>query len=253
MQEDTIMLYQIHNGAVRFAADTILEHINFEIRDTEKIAVVGRNGCGKTTLLKLISGEVPLSKRDSDEDIYISKAGNPVIGYLKQIAFEDDLVTLEAEIRKAFMPILTLQAQMEQLLKELDQPDLSADTAEHLAKKYASAEERFSWMGGYDYEREYDMVLTQFGFPPAVRKKRLSEFSGGQRTKIAFAKLLLSKPDILLLDEPTNHLDIATVEWLEHYLKDYGRAVVIVSHDRMFLDKLADVVEQAERGRMILS
>ena len=154
MQEDTIMLYQIHNGAVRFAADTILEHINFEIRDTEKIAVVGRNGCGKTTLLKLISGEVPLSKRDSDEDIYISKAGNPVIGYLKQIAFEDDLVTLEAEIRKAFMPILTLQAQMEQLLKELDQPDLSADTAEHLAKKYASAEERFSWMGGYDYERE---------------------------------------------------------------------------------------------------
>lgn len=185
MQEDTIMLYQIHNGAVRFAADTILEHINFEIRDTEKIAVVGRNGCGKTTLLKLISGEVPLSKRDSDEDIYISKAGNPVIGYLKQIAFEDDLVTLEAEIRKAFMPILTLQTQMEQLLKELDQPDLSADTAEHLAQQYASAEERFSWMGGYDYEREYDMVLTQFGFPPAVRKKNVClNFPAGSGQKL---------------------------------------------------------------------
>lgn len=110
------MLYQICNGAVRFAAETVLEHINFEIRNKEKIAVVGRNGCGKTTLLKLIAGEVELSKRDSDEDIYIARAGKPVIGYLKQNAFEDDSLTMEQEVRKAFSELLAMKAEMERLV-----------------------------------------------------------------------------------------------------------------------------------------
>lgn len=235
------MLYQIHHGAVRFAAATILENIDFEIRDTEKIAVVGRNGCGKTTLLKLIAGEVDLSKRDSDEDIYIAKAGNPVIGYLKQMAFEDDKVTLETEIRKAFLPILELQNEMDFLLQQLEQ-----DSTDEYVKKYTNAQERFNWLGGYEYEREYEIILGQFGFLPEDYQKKLSEFSGGQQTKIAFAKLLLSKPEVLLLDEPTNHLDISTVEWLEDYLKTYKRAVVIVSHDRMFLDKVVSVVYEIE-------
>lgn len=235
------MLYQIHNGAVKFAADTILKNINFEIRDTEKIAVVGRNGCGKTTLLRLIVGEVDLSKRDSDFDIFISKAGNPVIGYLKQMAFEDNELTLEEEIRKAFIPILELEQKMEELLHRLEEePD------EKYVKKYTDAQERFNWLGGYEYEREYEIILKQFGFTHEDYHKKLSEFSGGQQTKIAFAKLLLSKPDVLLLDEPTNHLDISTIEWLEGYLKAYKRAVVIVSHDRMFLDKVVDVVYEIE-------
>lgn len=235
------MLYQISHGAVRFAADTILEDINFEIRDTEKIAVVGRNGCGKTTLLKLIAGEVDLSKRDSDEHIFIAKAGSPVIGYLKQMAFEDDQITLEDEIRKAFIPILKLQAEMDNLLLQLEK-----EPNDEQVNKYARTQERFQWLGGYEYERECEIILKQFGFLPQDFTKKLSEFSGGQQTKISFAKLLLSKPDILLLDEPTNHLDISTVEWLEGYLKTYNRAVVIVSHDRMFLDKVADVVYEIE-------
>ena len=237
------MLYQISNGCVRFGADTILEHINFEIRNTEKIAVVGRNGCGKTTLLRLIAGEVELSKRDSDEDIFIAKAGKPTIGYLKQVAFEDENITVEEEIRKVFAPVLSLQGKMEQALLEVER-----EASEENVKRYSALQERFETMGGYHYDREFDGLFYSFGFRDEDRSRRMAEFSGGQRSKIAFIKLLLSKPDIMLLDEPTNHLDMAAVEWLEQYLKNYNRAVVVVSHDRMFLDNVADVVYEIEYG-----
>lgn len=235
------MLYQINNGAVRFADTLILERINFEIRNTEKIAVVGRNGCGKTTFLKLIAGEVKLDKRDSDEDIFIAKTGNPTIGFLKQMTFEDDSVTLETEIKKVFETILNMKERMERILLEIDKtPD------DKLVKEYASLEEQFNIQGGYQYEKDYEIILKEFGFTNEDKVRALSTFSGGQKTKIAFIKLLLSKPDILLLDEPTNHLDISTIEWLEGYLKSYPRAVVIVSHDRMFLDQVVDVVYEIE-------
>ena len=237
------MLYQISNGCVRFGADTILEHINFEIRNTEKIAVVGRNGCGKTTLLRLIAGEVELSKRDSDEDIFIAKAGKPTIGYLKQVAFEDENITVEEEIRKVFAPVLSMQGKMEQALLEVER-----EASEENVKRYSALQERFEAMGGYHYDREFDGLFYSFGFRDEDRSRRMAEFSGGQRSKIAFIKLLLSKPDIMLLDEPTNHLDMAAVEWLEQYLKNYNRAVVVVSHDRMFLDNVADVVYEIEYG-----
>lgn len=237
------MLYQISNGAVAFAADVILHNINFEIRSTEKIAVVGRNGCGKTTLLKLISGEVELEKRDSDEDIFIAKSGSPEIGYLKQIAFDDPSITLEQEIRKVFAPMELRKRQLEQAAKELE-----TDHSEEKVKAYTNMEEKFREDGGYYYEKEYDVLIRKFGFSEEERKKPLKDFSGGQQTKIAFIKLLLSKPDILLLDEPTNHLDITTIEWLESYLKSYPKAVVVVSHDRMFLDNVVDVVYEIEYG-----
>jgi len=240
------MLYQIHNGAAMYAADTILRDINFEIRnDKEKIAVVGRNGCGKTTLLKLINGEIDLVKRDSDEDIYIAKTGNPQIGYLKQMTFADDSVTLETEVKKVFEPLHKMIASMDDMVKRME-----TDHSTELVEKYTKLQEQFNYIGGYYYEKEYEVVLKKFGFTEEDKKKPLSEFSGGQRTKIAFVKLLLEKPDILLLDEPTNHLDIETVEWLEGYLRDYPRAVVVVSHDRMFLDNIVDVVYEIEYGKI---
>ena len=235
------MLYQICNGAVRFAAATILENINFEIRNTEKIAVVGRNGCGKTTLLKLIAGEVELSRRDSDEDIYIAKAGKPTIGYLKQISFADETALLDTEVRKVFAPVLEMQKQMENMISRMDR-----ERSDRLIQQYADLQEYFEDIGGYYYEKDYDIMLKKFGFTEEDKWKPLSEFSGGQKTKIAFIKLLLTKPDILLLDEPTNHLDISTIEWLESYLQDYNRAVVIVSHDRVFLDRVVSVVYEIE-------
>lgn len=235
------MLYQICNGAVRFAANTVLENVNFEIRNNENIAVVGRNGCGKTTLLKLIAGEVELSKRDSDENIYISRAGKPTIGYLKQISFEDESVLLDTEVRKVFAPILEMQQKLEEMIVQMD-----TEKSEKLIQKYADLQEHFEDIGGYYYEKDYDIMLKKFGFTKEDKWKPLSEFSGGQKTKISFIKLLLTKPDILLLDEPTNHLDIDTIEWLENYLRDYNRAVVIVSHDRFFLDRVVSVVYEIE-------
>lgn len=237
------MLYQIVNGAVEFGAEVILSEVNFEIRNTEKIAIVGRNGCGKTTLLKLIAGEVELAKRDSDEDIFIAKSGNPTIGYLKQMAFEDTSITMEAEVQKAFADIISMNDRMNSLLQEIEN-----NPSEDKIKSYTSLQERYEYLGGYTYQKEFDIVLKKFGFTNEDRQKPLSEFSGGQQTKIAFARMLLSKPDILLLDEPTNHLDMDTVRWLEGYLKDYNRAVVVVSHDRYFLDRLADVVYEIEYG-----
>ena len=239
------MLYQICHGAVSFADEEILHDINFEIRNTEKIAVVGRNGCGKTTLLKLIHGDVELDKRDSDEDIFIAKAGNPQIGYLKQIAFEDPSVTLEQEVRKVFAP-------MERRKKELEAAAqaLETDYSEEAVTRYTAMEEKFKEDGGYYFEKEYDVIIRKFGFSEEERKKPLSEFSGGQQTKIAFIKLLLSKPDILLLDEPTNHLDNEMVTWLEDFLRGFKGVVIMVTHDRYFLDRVTNKILEISHGNL---
>ena len=233
------MLYQISNGAVAFGDDVILHSIDFEIRNTEKIAIVGRNGCGKTTLLKLISGEVEMEKLDSDESAFIAKAGNPEIGYLKQIAFDDPDVTLEQEVRKCFVKMDERKAELARAAAELEH-----DYSDEKVARYTAMEEAFKDDGGYYYEKEYEVMIRKFGFSDDERKKPIRDFSGGQQTKIAFIKLLLSKPDILLLDEPTNHL----IEWREGYLKSYPKAVVVVSHDRMFLDNVVDVVYEIEYG-----
>lgn len=237
------MLYQISNGAVAFGDDVILHSIDFEIRNTEKIAIVGRNGCGKTTLLKLISGEVEMEKLDSDESAFIAKAGNPEIGYLKQIAFDDPDVTLEQEVRKCFVKMDERKAELARAAAELEH-----DYSDEKVARYTAMEEAFKDDGGYYYEKEYEVMIRKFGFSDDERKKPIRDFSGGQQTKIVFIKLLLSKPDILLLDEPTNHLDVTTIEWLEGYLKSYPKAVVVVSHDRMFLDNVVDVVYEIEYG-----
>ena len=237
------MLYQISNGAVAFGDDVILHSIDFEIRNTEKIAIVGRNGCGKTTLLKLISGEVEMEKLDSDESAFIAKAGNPEIGYLKQIAFDDPDVTLEQEVRKCFVKMDERKAELARAAAELEH-----DYSDEKVARYTAMEEAFKDDGGYYYEKEYEVMIRKFGYSDDERKKPIRDFSGGQQTKIAFIKLLLSKPDILLLDEPTNHLDVTTIEWLEGYLKSYPKAVVVVSHDRMFLDNVVDVVYEIEYG-----
>lgn len=237
------MNYTIINGAVEFGAETILEEINFEIKGKDKIAVVGRNGAGKSTLLKAIINNEMLTEGIGEEKFNIYKEGSPVIGYLKQIDFEDDSITMLDELLKVYKPIIDLENKIQKLVRQME-----TDKSEKLAMEYSKAMDRYEFLDGYTYKKEYETVINKFGFSADDKYKRISEFSGGQRTKIAFMKLLLSKPDILLLDEPTNHLDVSTIEWLEGYLKNYPRAVVIVSHDRMFLDKIVNKVYEIEYG-----
>ena len=237
------MNYRITNGSVSYGAETILEEIDFEVKGNEKVAIVGRNGSGKSTLLKAIVNNELLEEGIGQEKFNIYKEGNPVIGYLKQIEFEDDSITMLDEILKVYKPIIDLEEKINQLVEKMQ-----SDTSEDLVQEYSKSNEKYEILEGYTYKKEYETAINKFGFSKEDKYKKISEFSGGQRTKIAFIKLLLSKPDILLLDEPTNHLDIKAVEWLEKYLKSYPKVCIIVSHDRMFLDRIVNKVYEIEYG-----
>ena len=236
---EVTMLYQVSKASKYYGVDTIFEDVNFEIKGTEKIALVGRNGCGKTTFLRCMCGEEQFDKGT------ISQQNNSVIGYLSQKVLPHDERTVEEELRLIFEPVFVMQARMHELEKQME-----IDASEKILAQYATVQEQFEAMNGYHWESEMKTVFTRFGFPIEDLQKKIGEFSGGQKTRIAFVKLLLSKPDILLLDEPTNHLDIDAIEWLEGYVKNYPKAVVIVSHDRMFLDHTVEVVYNMEYGKM---
>lgn len=237
------MLFKITNGAVDLGAETVLEEINFEIREREKIAVVGRNGAGKSTLLKVITGEVELSEGVGEDKKIVVTSGSPVIGYLKQNAFSDESRTLIEEVKDAYRDVIKLEEEISRIEKLLED-----DPSEKVLQTLNDTRERYELLGGLYYKREYESAIKKFGFSEADKWKPLSEFSGGQRTRIALIRLILSKPDILLLDEPTNHLDVTAIEWLQEYLKNYKKSIVLVSHDRMFLDKVVNVVYEIEYG-----
>lgn len=237
------MLFKITNGAVTLGGESVLENINFEIRAGEKIAVVGRNGAGKSTLLKCVTGEMPVEEGTGEEKLSVARVGKPKIGYLKQITFTDENRTMLDELLDCFKELLDMQARLDILVTEMEK---SAD--EKKIHEYTALNERFELLGGYTYKKEYSVMVNSFGFSESDLHKSIKDFSGGQRTKIAFIKLLLSHPDILLLDEPTNHLDIDTVRWLEGYIKNYRSAVVIVSHDRLFIERTVDKIYEIEYG-----
>lgn len=208
------MLYQIIDGTLSQGGSTILRHINFEIRGNEKIALVGKNGAGKTTLLRLIAGELMLDRDDKRQGPGIRRDRQLMVGSLSQQVFSDLERTLEEEML-AFCP----------------------------------AGEKFS-RERFEYEQQYDRFLTALGFSKDCKGKKLSQFSGGQQTRLGLIRLFLQKPDILLLDEPTNHLDLEAVEWLEEQIREYEKAVVLVSHDRFFLDRTAQITYELENGRL---
>ena len=237
------MQYKILNGAVSYDGNMVLENVDIEINDRDKIAIIGRNGSGKTTLLKAIMGEVELEEGTGDNALAVMKVGKPEIAYLRQTPFEDENEKMIDEVRKVFSGLIAMEEKLSRLVDEMQ---VCSD--EKLVAEYSNLNDRFISLGGLTYKKEYQTMIRKFKFTEEDEVKPVSEFSGGQRTKISFIKMLLSKPDILLLDEPTNHLDIETIEWLEEYLKAYKSALVIVSHDRMFLNKIVDKVYEIEWG-----
>ena len=237
------MQITVINGSVEYDGVPILTDVDFELHDKEKVALVGRNGCGKTTLLKALVGEVPFVKGTGEEDFGMYVTGKPTIGYLKQVAFNNENGTMYEEVKSAYVSLLELESKMNAALARLQQ-----DQTEDAAATYSRLHDAFETGGGYTYEKECYIAIKKFGFSDEEMKKPINEFSGGQRTKIALLKLLLSRPDVLFLDEPTNHLDVEAVAWLENYLKNYRGSLVVVSHDRMFLDRVVNVVYEIEYG-----
>ena len=237
------MYYKISNGSVTLSGNTILEDINFKVSDNEKIGIVGRNGSGKTTLLKAIVGEIDLE--NGYDDLKVESVGDYKVGYVKQNVDNNLNIKMIDYIVDAYSNLID----REKKKKKLENKMMSGYD-ENVVNKYNDLMSKYEYLGGYTYKKEYEVALKKFGFSESDKDKLLSEFSGGQLTKLSLVKLLLSKPDLLILDEPTNHLDINTIEWLEDYLKNYNKSIIIVSHDRMFLDNVCNVIYDIEYGTL---
>lgn len=240
------MIYLQVNGLTkRYGAELILSNIKLEVKEKDRIAIVGRNGAGKSTLLKIIAGELSFDEGE------IHKPKDITIGYLAQQMDFDSSETIWDEMLKIFQDLLQQEKKIRTLEKKMGDPDVLKNQQEYddLLHQYDQLQEAFTQAGGYLYESEIKAVLHGLDFPEEVWDKKVHTLSGGQKTRLSLGKLLLSKPDLLLLDEPTNHLDIHTLTWLEAYLINYPGAVVIVSHDRYFLDKTVQLVYEISRTK----
>lgn len=234
------MYLKITNGSIEINNKVILEDINFLIKNNEKVGLVGRNGSGKTTLLKGITGQIPFT--NGYDKLHIEK-DKFKIGYVSQENLTDPDTLLIDYIRSSYREIINIEKNLESLEKEM-----SNSYKEETLIKYNELLESYDFLGGYTYKKEYITALNKFGFNTDVYNKKISEFSGGELTKLSLLKLLLSRPDLLILDEPTNHLDITAIEWLENYLKEYKNNIILVSHDRMFLDSICNIIYLIEYG-----
>lgn len=238
------MEYKITNGSVSIGATTILEEINIDIKHKDKVAIIGRNGAGKSTLLKAIIDNSMLSEGVGEEKFSIFKNGVGSLGFLEQNSLNDSKNTVLEEILIVYKPLIDMENKIRLLEEKLE---LGAKEKE--IQDYTDLTEQYKLRGGFEYKKEYLVALEKFGFDESYRNKKVAELSGGERTKLALLKMLLSKPDILLLDEPTNHLDLEAIEWLEDYLNNYSKSIIMVSHDRMFIGNVVNKIYEIEYGK----
>ena len=235
------MILSLSNVSKSYGTDVILEKISFNIEEKEKAAIVGVNGAGKTTLFKIITGEI---SSDSG-DIYFKKDSS--FGYLKQNAIPNSEGTIYNEMLAVFSPLIKAEEDLRQMEHEMSHMS-GTELKEHM-KKYSDLQYKFELMDGYSYKSRIKGVLKGLGFTEDDFDRPVKSLSGGQKTRVYLGSLLLSKPDLLLLDEPTNHLDIESIAWLEDFLRSYTGAVLIISHDRYFLDKIVTKTIEIENKK----
>ena len=231
------MILQVRNAYKSFGSQDVFQDLNLLIKRHEKVAIIGANGAGKTTLLRVFSNEESL---DSGDVFFRS---NTKMGFLDQIQIVDDSVLVKDFFNDVFTDVFELKKRLEEVEKRMVD-----DHSDEILKTFDRIQTEFIAKGGYTYETDIQTMMTQFNFSVADLNRPINTFSGGQITRLSFIRLLLSKPDILFLDEPTNHLDISTIEWLEGYLASYDGAVVLVSHDRLFLDRVCNTLIELEDG-----
>ena len=236
------MYLKITNASIAYGSNTIIENMDLVIKNNEKIGLVGRNGTGKTSILKALTNEIEFE--DGYDKISIQK-DDFKIGYVEQNTNINSEVNLIDYIKEAYKEIIDIENELNKLEEKM-----STSFDEKVLIKYNDLTEKYKILGGYEYKKEYTQALSKFGFKEEELTKKISEFSGGELTKILLVKLLLSKPDLLILDEPTNHLDVDGIEWLEKYLSEYKKSIILVSHDRMFLDNVCNVIYSIEFGQL---
>ena len=227
-----------------YGVDIILQNVSFHINEGERVGIVGNNGAGKTTLLNILCGEMSYD----DGNIFVS--ANTSIGYLKQSEnFNSDNTVIE-EVTGIFSHMESLEKEMHELSHEISERSSNGEDVERLLHRYDEMMERYNRSGGYSYKSEIQGILNSMAFTEDYFDKKISTLSGGEKTRLALACLLLKKPDLLFLDEPTNHLDIGTLKWLEQYLKSYSGTVVLISHDRYFLDQTVNRIFEVENHKL---
>lgn len=236
------MLIQLNNVTKNFVVNEVFSNVKMEINGKDRVAIVGRNGAGKSTLLKIISGEIDFDNGERT----VSK--DTTIGYLSQEFIVREDLSIYEEMITCFNEIIELEKELEKISYELTSENIESNPG--LLDKYDRLQNQVLTHKDYHYKSKIDSVLYGLDFDKEVFDKKISTFSGGEKTRLSMAKLLLSEPDLLILDEPTNHLDMENVAWLENYLSSYNGAIVIVSHDRYFIDKVVNVVYNLEFGKL---
>ena len=219
-----------------FSGTMLFDKVSLDVNSGEKIALIGRNGTGKSTLIKLILGEL----LPDSGDLFINRSVS--IGYLSQDVIDNLQSSLIDEMKSVYSKVIDLENQIKLILDQM-----KTDHSDALLKRYALTEDEYSRLGGYDYLTTIDMILSRFGFQKSEYDRIIDTFSGGEKTRVAFAKLLLKKPDLLILDEPTNHMDIDIIEWLEDYLRRYPGAVLCVTHDKYFINRVAEKIYEIDQ------